>query len=460
MTTKTIVLSGDAGGGLKGIPLSALRAEHFFALTGGKKSPADYYTRVAWLRRAVDLRAETLASLPIEWSQGEEALEGQPAFPFELDLSALLNTFEAWLILYGAAYFLVERNVMGRPKNVKAIHPSTIKPTLTKEEGLTGFMRRVGGIERTFDADGLGYIWLPTRKGEIGPGETPVEAALAAAGVLDHVATYTKKFFEQGAIKTTVLSFPDMTDPNERERVENWFKRMTTGVSNAFRVLAVRSGLGSFVLGSDLSELMLAELTKAQREDIGTALGVPHSLLFSNAANFATAKEDNKHFYDKTVFPAAHRIERALNEQLFEPLGYTMRFATEQLELFQDDELDKAERLALMLDRQVITIDEARSQLDLPPLEAQPITIDAPPPIAIPANVGGVSEAVRAELRKWQRKAERRADEGKPDKAAEFESDIIPASLLAAVSGGLEGVGDRAAVRAVFADALAWGSYP
>ena len=65
-----------------------------------------------------------------------------------------------------------------------------------------------------------------------------------------------------------------------------------------------------------------------------------------------------------------------------------------------------------------------------------------------------------ADLERWQRKAVKRYTEGKPDKAQEFESEVIPPALAAAIRGALSETVDAADVPAVFRDALAWEGYP
>ena len=44
-------------------------------------------------------------------------------------------------------------------------------------------------------------------------------------------------------------------------------------------------------VGEGVGELSDSDLVKEKREDIATALGIPQTILFSQAANYATAKE-------------------------------------------------------------------------------------------------------------------------------------------------------------------------
>lgn len=67
--------------------------------------------------------------------------------------------------------------------------------------------------------------------------------------------------------------------------------------------------------------------------------------------------------------------------------------------------------------------------------------------------------SLRAELLRWQRKAWKRVKGGQ-DAACDFESDVIPPTLNAAIQGALEAAQDRAAITGIFDNAMTWGAYP
>jgi hypothetical protein len=70
-------------------------------------------------------------------------------------------------------------------------------------------------------------------------------------------------------------------------------------------------------------------------------------------------------------------------------------------------------------------------------------------------NTRRVSE-LADDLDRWERKALRRFEEGKPHRALEFESAAIPETLAEAIRGALETAQTAADVRAAFM----WADYP
>jgi phage portal protein BeeE len=100
------------------------------------------------------------------------------------------------------------------------------------------------------------------------------------------------------------------------------------------------------------------------------ALGVPHSLISADAANYATSQQDSLNFYQQTVVPQALLIEEVLNDQIFADAGLRWQFHPEQLEVFQAAEMQKAQAVARLVGRPIMTVDEGRAWMGLAPLHA------------------------------------------------------------------------------------------
>ena len=497
--TKSYILSGPPGA-MKAIPLNALPAEAWQGIRSGFAGEDDVskaYEAVPWLKRGVDIRAEALANLPFAFAPAgsdKELDEGELPDVLDAVLSiefdTLLNMVEAWLTLYGAAYIFKGTNVARRIRELRPLHPATIKPVFSETSGLEKFERILpGGRKLDLSPEELCYIWLPPRRSDIGPGLPPAKAALSAANLLKGADDFGAMYFDNGVIAPTLVTVPAGTPAEEKARLETWAKRAMGGLKKAFNVLGIAAEVQVNSLGEQipLGSLALPELTDKKREDIATALGVPHSILFSNAANFATARQDDLHFYDKTVIPEARRIEQALNKQVFLPLGWRLIFKPERLEIYQALEAEKAAKLALLYDRDVLTREEVRDEMGRP---AEPVVgkfksderretavlVAQARPFGVPAGVAPAmpmpdqtAKAVRThelpdpatqELGRWERKALKRFDEGKPEKALEFESEYIPAYVKAWLLGALEQAESCDDVKAAFASAREWQAYP
>lgn len=458
----------------KSIPIQALPEEAWTYLTG-KSSPegtdaAARYANVPYLFRAITLRTQALAALPYSWhmeDEGGDEMESDPPFPFECELSHLLAHLEMSVLLYGAGYVLKERNRGRVVKSLRVLHPASIVPEYDEQQGIKGYKRTIGGQVVYLQPDEVIPVWTPPIGAEIGYGVGEAQVALRAAGVLYNLDEFATRFFAQGAVNPTVISVPQTTLPADQERLQSWYKRMLTGVKKAFTLTVVSGDVKATQLGYPVNQLATPELTASKRQDICTALGIPQSLMDSNAANYATARQDDLHFYGKTVVPRAEMIADALNDGLFEPLGYALVFHPERLECYQAQEADKAQGLTSLVQAGILTVDEARARLELPPLNDpeemtnDPETPEQESPDMPPEMADSETEdELMPEMRRWQAVIRKRYAEGKPEKALTFKSDVIPAPLMAAIKAQLEDATEFAEALAIVSSVVNWNDYP
>ena len=218
-------------------------------------------------------------------------------------------------------------------------------PKWDERAGLIGFDRIRNQVRETLAKDDVVYLYLPGMM-ETRPRPAPAEAAAAAAGVLYNVNEFCSGFFKRGAIKATLLTVDGNPPREERERLKAWWQRFFSGVNKAWNAEVVSAAVTPVVVGEGIQELANSTLTEEKRGDIATAIGVPHSIVMSNAANYATAEADRLNFYDTTIVPHGRLIERQLNAQMFAPLGYRFAWHPERMTIYQADEHQRSAAFA------------------------------------------------------------------------------------------------------------------
>lgn len=497
----------------KGVSLNGLPQEAWTVLSGSSSGGdvGKLFRAVPWLYRGVHLRANAVAKLPfqIETLAGDvidESKNYQNKIGFLPNPRRLLYLAEASLTVEGCCYFERLRGARyGMQKGLAYLHPDSVTPNYDLYTGeILTFTRVTRGGVLDFPLKRIVYTFSIDPYVEIGRGTSPARAALVAAGVLDGVDTFVTTFLARGAIKATILTIENSdADPSDKAKLKAWWKQVAAGVKGAFAHHVVSGKVKPEVIGEGIDSLSNQNLTREKREDVATALGIPHSLLFSDAANFATAQQDDLHFYDKTIVPEAELIQDSWNGQYFEPLGYRLRFLPDTLDIFQEDEnerslayknyLDSGMRpsvaavlLGLELPQGVtpeqldsdwdrkqtmsLQIAQARAQsmVSQGGQENQDSRQDSRqesrqnPPRPEPDDddeQDGRARALRDDLTRWQKKALKSAKAGDDPAGVAFTSDVIPAALASAIRGQLEGVND-AGVKAVFDSALEWEVYP
>lgn len=447
---------------------------------------ATFFRLVPVLNRAVTIRCNSIAALPfdivrvrdgeiVDSSEDYQNITGWWDSPGDT-----LSQVEAALCVWNTAYLLNE----GRALPVlRYLYPPSIVPDIDKETGqIKKFDRAVDGRMIPLRPEQVVHFWQFDPWIEAGPPKhSPVQAALAACGVLHNLDLFAAAFWARGAIKATILTVPQGTAKEEKDRLKTWWQTVLAGIKNAFNAHVLNAdAVTATVIGEGVKELENTGLSDKEQRNVATAMGMPYTLLFSDAASYATAEIDQRQLYQHTVIPDALFIVRVLNARVLKPLGLSLRLAPERLEVFQEDETQRAGALAQLTTAladpasevalQVLGYDLSDEQWELlrglwtkknsapvPPALA-PFTgmpqeeIDARNEAAEAEDTG---EDVGAELRAWQKKAIARIKAGRP---VNFTAEHIPPNLAGAIAGALEEAGNTADVKAIFENV--WQNYP
>jgi len=478
-------------------------------------SPRDLYQVVGDIFRCAQIRANAVARMPRYFyglKGGQQIDETDPRLKFLGNFHDLLWRTTASLLFYGAAYIA---KLDETTQTMRWLLSQSIAPIYDNYNGMTGFMRAAPGQSR-FTLEQLCYIWYPSPFSEIGPGVGAAMVAAADAGVVSSITRAITAFYERGMISPILIYSEDgngLTDP-QRKDLKTWLSRMFGGVARAFQMEVVARKLGKLDLSSSLKDALPPGLRDEMQKNIAKTMGVPFSMLYSDAANYATAQQDEKNLYTQAVVPDCELIASALNRQVFGLFGVELYFAPDELGCFQTDSQTKATGLGnliaagvpidvamdgmgydldeeddarvrlIALMKEGASYESARAYIldDAGPNEIERVTkvLDlfapkavapvvtpiqqlyeapqAPVPVAQPVQPETVSPA-KTDLQRWQVKAMKRIKAGKPA-SCEFESDYISPALRGAISGALESCETADDVKAAFRQSVIWVNYP
>jgi HK97 family phage portal protein len=372
---------------------------------------------VPWLYRAVDLRAMAVSATPFDITDRN----GNVVEVFD-DLPSLLRNVEAALTIYGYAYLFVERSAR-RVLGLRWLAPQSVRPIVDTVNGLTGFDRNLGRSSIKLTLDDVVYFWRYNPHAEMAPGPSPVQAALEASGITYNANRFITMFFERGAIGATLLTVEGNPPEADLKRLEAWWRRLLSGVRNAFSAAAIRAGVKPVQVGYPLDQMDIETLFGEVRGQICAALGIPQTMM-EDAANYATAAEHRRSFYSETVFPECQLIETEINKQLLNKIGLKLTFHPEQMEIFQQDESTKAASVVDLVSAGIMTIDEARQWMGL---ESQ---AESQSPESVTEMA--VQKARLAELSQWREVARKH-----PDRA--FKCEVLPPHVRQLVELALRG---------------------
>lgn len=442
--------------------------------------PLEAYAQlVEVLFRCLDLRTSAISGLPRQlvnketgeivatanWPQPlldddntpltEERLFDQ--LLLKLDLTDLLWRTELAQCLLAQAYWFVQRRGR-RIVGARWMDPVRVTPQYNAQ-GLWYFdyNRVVGGLHVSNDpvpVEDVCYIWRPGLR-ELMPGSPPAAAAAQAAGLVYNASLFLRVFFANGAMPVTVVMSEDQPPEEERNRLKMFLGRMMRGVQNAFNIEVVSSLLKFETLTPRIKDLDFTNMASQKEKSIAVAMGVPLSILFSGVGNYAGSSEkDDLHFYDKTIVPQAQFLARIINRQFFHPLGLSLAFRPDLLEVYQQREMLKVETAIQLFDRRVIDGNELRQAAGYEPIEDSKLEDEEKktPATAVdnddedddePPEGDDNQDADRqADLKRWERKVMKALKQGRDPTAVSFvskhlsvwETDAIQQALATATT--------------------------
>lgn len=418
--------------------------------------------RVPWLARCVALVASAAKTIPFAIYRGGQVVDDSTAWTNALGITGnprrLIEQLARALLVYGNAYAFPAINPAGYVRDLRYWIPSTVDPQRDRETGLVASLKR--GSE-TYPRERVICVWPASEQVEDGPApSSPALSALIAAGVLNDMGEFATRYFQNGAVRVTLLAVK--ATQQEAQRISDWWRQFVTGRHNAHKNRVVNAEtVEPKTIGDGLEGLHNTELTSSSVQAVAAALGVPQSMLMANAANYATARVDQFSLYATTIIPMLERVSDALNEQLFTKAfrldGYRLEFRPESLDAFHEDEVSRASAYSTYVSTGMlpsvaaqicgIELPEGMEYTDLDPEpEPEPEPQPTPPP---PQEQQPQQDEQSEELGRWQRKALRsfRAGAGA---VVQFETGLISPADQARINKALARAQSEDDVRAAF----------
>jgi hypothetical protein len=431
------------------------------------------------LYAAWQIRCKAMADLPFCIYKGDTAVDDSDDWKnvvgFLPDPRYFLWMSEAALCGTGSAYWFNEHN-RAKALALRYWKPSSVTANLDSEAGLTGFKRNYGKGWKPYDVEDVFHVWLPDPDVEIGPPTTyPVLSAVTVASTVESMNTFVREFMDRGAVKAFLLSVSGTPPKSETEKLEKTWNS-AGGLKGLLWRAFNKDKVEPVIIGEGIEALRGVTIVDVLQKQVLQAMGVPMSKVLANAANYATALQDDKAFYQNAIVPDARLIGDCLNEQILGNMGYRIEFEPGRLECFQENQNETSQALSTYaamfqnnLKGAVIAFaimgrnipEEAQKLIDAALKEKEENKEQMEEQLAgngeavEPEEAEEENKPLIAEMDKFYRKAIKKIGADVP-----FESAIIPPDMLAALHTGLPGCIDKDAVKALFAQAHGTTSTP
>ena len=302
----------------------------------------------------------------------EQELDEHPFLEFwdnpnplhEMSNAALWRLLEIYLALKGEGYFIIEKDMFGRPVELwpVPVHWVQMTPYLDHPyytvRATSGTLMQVS-VDDMFVMKDLNP-YDPFRRG-LGQSE-----ALADEIETDeYAAKFQKRFFFNDATPNLVISMPKSTEEQRKRFRAEWLERFR-GHFNSHGVATVNGEVVVNKIGDTMKDMDMVNGRIFIRDAVLEHFGVPREIMgITESSNRATSEAAQYIYAQNVLMPRLRRREEAINKQLLPMFGPDLIWRYEDI-VPRNQEFDKAVALDGW-NAGLLTKDEAREKLGMPP---------------------------------------------------------------------------------------------
>ena len=280
----------------------------------------------------------------------------------------LWRASEIYLSLWGSVFWALDRDETGQWE-IWPLRPDRVRVLPDKQKYVKGYVYfgLTGPVAYTADE----IIWIRYfNPMEEYAGLSPIAPLRLSADMGMDALKFNRNFFRNSAQPDMIFTTEEsMSEEEVEDFYQRWEKRYQ-GPGNAHR-----PAIASFIkdiktLGFNQREMEFIQGLCWSLEDVSRVYGVPLPMLSDlQRATFSNINAAERMFWRNTMIPEISFLEEQLNEKLLPRLGYPelkVEFDLGAIEALRENENDRVERDAKLLDRGVLTINEVRRQRNLP----------------------------------------------------------------------------------------------
>ncbi len=193
-----------------------------------------------------------------------------------------------------------------------------------------------------------------------------VDIAGESLGLAVSAQKHASTYYKNGSTPGGFLQSKKTLSKEAQQRLIQSFEARHGGADKAHKLAVLEEGLEYKSTNISLRDSQLLESRRQSVEEICRILGVPPQMIGYNAGiSFSSVEEMNRFFYNSTLGSLVSKFENAINEHM--PSGYKVRFDTSKFT--RADAATTAEVVDKMFKSSMITINEGRERLGLPPVD-------------------------------------------------------------------------------------------
>lgn len=318
---------------------------------------------IAVYQRTGPGQSEIAREHPLDWIISQDPNELMSSYIWR-------ETTQQHAVLWGNGYNQIVRDGFGRPRELWPLLPDRTFPRIKNDTGRLEYETRTrdGQMlslpwEDVLHIVGLGFDGLV--------GYSVIANARQSFGLGLAAEEFGAKFFGQGAKSGGFLQYPGQLTDKRQQNIEKSFQKEAAGLEHAHEVRVLEEGMKWVPTTIPPDDAQFLQTRQFQVEDACRWFGVP---LFMVQAHSKDTSWGSGVEQQMIGFLVVHqdswlkRWEQELERKLLSPTERRQFFIKFNVEgLLRADSKTKAEFLRTLVHGSMMTPDEGRAKLDLPP---------------------------------------------------------------------------------------------
>ena len=327
-----------------------------------------------------NMNATAVASTPIKlYSQtSKDTRKEITEHPF-LDLIEQVNEdldgYDLWELttlyqeLDGNCYWFIEKDNFGIPVGIYILPSQCIKLKQDQRTGkVIGYEYKPQGSteNKTYTKEQIIHFKYPDPRNPYLYGYSPTEACWEDLHLVNSNRSYENALLDNRARPEVVLSTPNKICPEAKEQLEHqWNQKFRFKMNGG--VLIADDGITASEFSFSPKDIQSVEMYTIFLKAIANAFGVPMALLDSKTVARSQLDTAVAQYVMFAIKPRCTRMQQKINQKLMPMFDSTLYMEFDNP--VPEDRVMETTLLVQQVNTGIITVNEARLNLDLPPIE-------------------------------------------------------------------------------------------